>query len=169
MSDSVKFSIFPQDLKNTRFINFCDLDHMLKLLVYQKFTKLNKKQEWWSGLPFPSPGEQYSKCWQMALSHISSVQFSSSVVSNFLQPHGLQHTRLPCPSPLLQLAQTHVHQVSYATQSFCPLPSPSPPGFNLSQYQGLFQWVSSSHQVVKLLELQLQHQSFQWIFRIDFL
>ena len=64
MSDSVKFSIFHQYLQKTRFINFCDLDHMLKsLVVYQKFTKLNKKQ--------------YSKCWQMALSHISSVQFSS--------------------------------------------------------------------------------------------
>ena len=48
----------------------------------------------------------------------------------------------------------------------CP---PSPPTFNLSQYQGLFQWVSSSHQVAKVLELQLQHQSFQWIFRTDFL
>ena len=49
------------------------------------------------------------------------------------------------------------------------LSSPSPPAFNLSQYQGLFHWVSSLHQVVKGLEFQLQHQSFQWIFRIDFL
>ena len=45
----------------------------------------------------------------------------------------------------------------------------SPPSFNLSQHQGLFQWVSSSRQVAKVLELQLQHQSFQWIFRTDFL
>ena len=50
-----------------------------------------------------------------------------------------------------------------------PLPSPSPPAFNLSQHQGLFQWVSSSHQVAKGLELQLQHQSFQWTARTDFL
>ena len=50
-----------------------------------------------------------------------------------------------------------------------PLSSPSPPALSLSQHQGLFQWVSSSHQVAKLLELQLQHQSFQWIFRVDFL
>ena len=50
-----------------------------------------------------------------------------------------------------------------------PLSSPSPPAFNLSQHQGLFQWVSSSHQVTKVLELQPQHQSLQWIFRIDFL
>ena len=50
-----------------------------------------------------------------------------------------------------------------------PLSPPSPPSFNLFKHQGLFQWVSSLHQVVKLLELQIQHQSFQWIFRVDFL
>ena len=49
------------------------------------------------------------------------------------------------------------------------LSSPYPTTFNLSQHQGLFKWVSSSHQVAKVLELQLQHQSFQWIFRTDFL
>ena len=49
-----------------------------------------------------------------------------------------------------------------------PRSSPSPPAFDLSQHQGLFQWLGSSHQVAKVLELQLQHQSFQWIFRIDF-
>ena len=50
-----------------------------------------------------------------------------------------------------------------------PLSSPSPPAFSLSKHQGLFKWVSSSHQVAKVLEFQLQHQSFQWIFRTDFL
>ena len=50
-----------------------------------------------------------------------------------------------------------------------PLSSPSPPTFDLSQHQGLFEWVSSSHQVAKALKFQLQHQSFQWIFRTDFL
>ena len=59
--------------------------------------------------------------------------------------------------------------VSDAIQPSHPLSSPSPPAFNLSQHQGLFQWVNSSHQVAKVLELQLQHQSFQWIFRTDFL
>ena len=49
------------------------------------------------------------------------------------------------------------------------LSSPSPPAFNLSQHQGLFQWVGSSHQVVKVLEHQLQHPSFLWMFRVDFL
>ena len=62
---------------------------------------------------------------------------------------------------LLELAQTQVHQVSDAIQPSHPLSSPSPPAFNLSQHQGLFQGVSSSHQVAKVLEFQLQHQSFQ--------
>ena len=61
----------------------------------------------------------------------------AQVVSNSLQPHGLLHTRLPCPSHLLELAQTHVHWVSDAIQPSHPLP-PSPPAFNLSQHQGLF-------------------------------
>ena len=62
---------------------------------------------------------------------------------------------------LLELAQIHVRQVSDAIQPSHPLSSPSPPGSNLSQHQGIFQWVSSLHQVAKVLEFQLQHQSFQ--------
>ena len=68
---------------------------------------------------------------------------------------------LPVHHQLLELAHAHIHQVGDAIQPSHPLLSPSPPAFNLSQHHGLFQWVSSSHQVVKLLELQLQHQSFQ--------
>ena len=71
------------------------------------------------------------------------------------------------------LFKTHVHWVTDAIQPSHPLLSPSPPTLNLSQYQGLFKWVSSSNQVAKVLELQLQLQSFQWIglifFRIDWL
>jgi len=69
---------------------------------------------------------------------------------------------------LLELAQTHVHQVSDTIQPSNPLLFPSP-AFNLSQHQGLFKWVSSSHQEAKILKFQLQHQFFQWIFRTDFL
>ena len=61
---------------------------------------------------------------------------------------------------LLEFTQTHVHWVSDAIQPSHPLSSPSPPTFNLSQHQGLFKWVSSSHQVARVLEFQLQHQSF---------
>ena len=70
---------------------------------------------------------------------------------------------------LLEFAQTHVHWVGDAIQTSHPLSSPFPPTFNLSQHQGLFEWVSSLHQVTKVLEIQLQHQSFQWTFRTDFL
>ena len=75
----------------------------------------------------------------------------------------------PVHHQLPELAQTHVHWVGDAIQPSHPLPSPSPPALNLSQHQGLFQWVSSSHKVAKVLEFQLQYQSFQWIFRTDFL
>ena len=65
--------------------------------------------------------------------------------------------------------QTHVHRVGDAIQPPHPLSPPSPFAFNLSQNQGLFQRVGSSHQVAKVLELQLEHQSFQGIFRINIL
>ena len=99
----------------------------------------------------------------------SSVQFRCSCSESCLTliPHGLQHTRLPCPSPTPEFTQTHVHWVSDAIQSSHPLSSPSPPALNLSQHQGLFQWVRSLHQVAKVLELQ--QWSFQWIFRTDIL
>ena len=73
----------------------------------------------------------------------------------------------PVHHQLLQLAQTHVHWYGDAIKPSHPLSFPSPTAFNLSQHQGLFQWVSSLHQVAKVLELQ--PQSFQWIFRTDFL
>ena len=106
---------------------------------------------------------------QTNLVQSSSVKFSCSVTSDSLRPHGLQHTRLPCPSPTPDLVQTHVRWVGDAIQPSHPLSSSSPPAFNLSQHQGLFNWVSSSHQVAKVLEFQLQHQSLKWISRTDFL
>ena len=99
-----------------------------------------------------------------------SVQFSPSVVSDSLWPHGLQHARPPCPSPT-----PGVYSNSCPSNQWChpnissSVLSPSPPAFNLSQHQGLFRWVSSSHQVAKVLQFQFQHQSFQWTFRTDFL
>ena len=98
---------------------------------------------------------------------ITLVHFSLSVVSDSLQPHGLQHARLPCPSLTPGSYPTHILWVGDANQPSDPLSSPSP-AFNLSQHQSLFQWVSSLHQVAKVLELQLHHQSSQWIFRTDF-
>ena len=75
----------------------------------------------------------------------------------------------PVPYHLLEFAQTHAHWVANAIQTSHSLSPLSPSAPNLPQHQGLFQWVSSSHQVAKVLELQLQQKSFQWIFRVDFL
>ena len=103
------------------------------------------------------------------VNQFSSVQFSRSVVSDSLRPHEPQHIRPPIHHQLLESTQTHVHWVSDAIQPSHPLLSPSPPDLNLSQHQGLFQWVSTYHQVAKVLEFQLQHQSFQWTPRTDLL
>ena len=70
---------------------------------------------------------------------------------------------------LPEFTQTHIHWVSDAIQPSHPRSSPSPPAPNLSQHQSLFQWVNSSHEVAKILEFQLQHQSFQWTPRTDLL
>ena len=74
----------------------------------------------------------------------------------------------PVHHQLPEFTQTQVHRVGDAIQPSHPLSPPSPPASSLCQHQGLFQWVSSSHQVPKVLEFQLQHQSFQWIFRTEF-
>ena len=98
-------------------------------------------------------------------------QFSSVAQScpTLCDPMDCSMTGFPIHHQLLELAQTHVHQVDDAIQPSHPLLSPSPPAFNLSQHQGLFKWVSSSHQVAKILEFQLQSQSFQWRSRTDFI
>ena len=94
--------------------------------------------------------------------------FIRSVVSDSLRPHDCSTPGFPVRRQLPEPTQTHVHRVGDAIQPSCPLSSPSPPAFNLSQHHGLFKWVSSLHQVAKVLEFQLQHQSFRWIFRTDF-
>ena len=76
---------------------------------------------------------------------------------------------LPVHHQLPEFTETHVHWVSDAIQPSHPLLSPSPPTLNLSQHQGLFKWVSSSHQVAQVLEFDFQHQSFQWTPRTDLL
>ena len=106
------------------------------------------------------------------LSNKSSVQFSSVAQScpTLCDPMNCSMPGLPVHHQLPESTQTHVHWVGDAIQPSHPLSSPSPPALNLSQHQSLFQWVSSSsHQVAKVLEFQLQHQSFHWIFRNDFL
>ena len=99
----------------------------------------------------------------------SWIQFSCSVVSSSLRPHGLQHARPPCPSPTPRVYSNScpLSRWSHPAISFSVIPFSS--HFNLSQHQDLFKWVSFPHQVAKVLEFQLQHQSFQWAPRTDLL
>ena len=101
----------------------------------------------------------------------SQLQFSSVAQLSLTLCEPMNHSMpgLPAYHQLLEFTQTRVHWVGDAIQPSHPLSSPSPPALNLSQHRGLFKWVSSSHQVAKVLEFQLQHQSFQWIFRTDLL
>ena len=100
----------------------------------------------------------------MASSPIQFSQFSSVAQSclTFCDPMNHSTPGLPVHHQLLEITQIHVHQVSDAIQPSHPLSSPSPPALNPSQHQGLFQWVNSSHEVAKVLEFQLQHQSFHY-------
>ena len=101
---------------------------------------------------------------------ITMERFSSVAQScpTLCDPMDYSMPGFPVHHQLPELAQTHVHLVGDGIQPSHPLSSPFL-AFSLSQHQCLFQWVSSLHLVTKVLELQLQHQSFQWIFRIDFL
>ena len=98
--------------------------------------------------------------------HFSSFAQSCLTLCNLMDcgmPGFPVHHQLP------ELVQAHVHWDCDAIQPSHPLLSSFPSPFNLLQHQAFFHWVSSSHQVAKVLEFQLQHQSFQWIFRTDFL
>ena len=101
------------------------------------------------------------------LRNFSSVQFSLVVQSCLTLCNTLDYSTpgLPVHHQLPEFTHTHVHWVSDAIQPSHPLSSPSPPALNLSQHQCLLKWVSSLHQVAKILEFQLQHQLFQWTFR----
>ena len=111
------------------------------------------------------------KQWILKFIHpFSSVWFSHSwSCPTLCDPMDRSTPGLPVHHQIPEFAQTQVHRVGDAIQPSHPLLTPSPPAFNLSQHQGLFQWASSSHQGAKGLVLQLQHQSFQWTLRTDLL
>ena len=95
---------------------------------------------------------------------LHSVQFSSvtQLCPTLCDPMNRSTPGLPVHHQLPEFIQAHVHWVGDAIQLPHPLSSPSPPAPNPSQHQGLFQWINSLHEVAKVLEFQLQHQSFQW-------
>ena len=108
---------------------------------------------------------------QKLLYWLPSVQFSSVAQScpTLWDPMNCSTPGLPVHHQLPEFTQTHVHRVGDAIQSSHPLSSPSPSALNPSQHQDPFKWVNSSHEVAKVLEFQLQHQSFQWTPRTDLL
>ena len=131
----------------------------------------------WHPIPVFLPGkfqgqrslEGYSPGGCKRVGHNWVAQFSSVAQSclTLCNPMYCSMPGSPVHHQLLELAQTHIHRGDDAIQPSHPLLSPSPPALNFSQHQGLFQRVSSLHQVAKALEFQ--HQSFQWIFRTAFL
>ena len=119
-----------------------------------------------SSLVFLDYISPFNNCYKAGFSLFSSVAQSCP---SLCDPMDCSMPGIPVHHQLPEFTQTHVHRVGDAIQPSHPLSSPSPPAFNLSQHQGLFQWVSSSHQVAKVLEFQLQDQSFQWTLRTDLL
>ena len=140
-----KFKIIPLTLRNTVFN---------KLWLF-----LPTGQIW--------PGVFHILSFQIQM--FSSVQLNRSVVSDSLWPHEMQHTRPPCPSPTPRVYSNSCPSSRWCHPATSSCLSPSPPALNLSQHQGLFEWVNSWHEVAKGLEFQLQHQSFQWTPRTDLL
>ena len=103
--------------------------------------------------------------------YIHMYQFSSmaQLCPTLCDPMNCSRPGLPVCHQLPEFTYTHVHRVGDAVQPSHPLSSPSPPAPNPFQRQDLFKWVNTSHEVAKVLEFQLQHQSFQWTPRTDLL
>ena len=139
--------------------------------VVSNSVQLHRRQPTRLHRPWDSPGKSTGvgchfllQC--MKVKSESEVAQSCTTLCN---PMDCSTPGLPVHHQLPEFTQTHVPWASDAIQSSHPLLFPSPPVLNLSQHQGLFKWVSSSHQVAKVLEFQLQHQSFQWTPRTDLL
>ena len=142
------------------------------------------RQKCWSGLPFPSPEDLPDPGTKPASTALQTDSLPSEPPGkpNFIweycclvaqscptlcNPRSCGTPGFPVLHYLPEFAQTYVHWVEDAIQPSHPLSLPSPPVLNLSKHQGLFRWISSLHQVIKVLEHQ--HQCFQWMFRVDFL
>ena len=148
-----------------------------KLLIYARFTpsyligsSIDKETLSFVIHKFHLLGNTFLLVWFWTDIVSVSYQFSSVTQScpTTCNPTNCSKPGFSVPHQHPELAQTHVNWVSDYIQSSHPLSSPSPP-FNLSQHQGPFQWVTSSHQVANVLEFQPQRHSFQWILRTDFL
>ena len=156
---------------------------MVQVLYFKHLIHFSSFCEWWTvSVHFHSVVCGYLSFQQRLLKRLSSshclfsaplwkIQFSSVTQScpTLCDPMNRSTSGLPVHHQLPESTHTHVHRVDNTIQPSHSLLSPSPPALNLSQHQGLFRWVSSLHQVAKVLEFQLQCQSFQWTPRIDLL
>ena len=133
------------------------MDYVCLLFSHTRLCATPWTAAWQASLAVTTVKDTGHILWLESLSHVW-----------LCNPVGCSTSGFPVLHYFLELTQTHVHWVGDATQSSHSLLPPSP-ALTLSQHQGLLQWVSSSHQVVTVWELQLQHQSFQWITRVDFL
>ena len=147
-------------------------EHSVRLLALSFVPSLHRRWHH-SGFSPPLLSQVLSSAQWGVSQHSTAVtvQFSSAAQSCSTLCDPVKHSTpgLPVHHQLPESTQTHVHWVGDAIQPSHPLSSPCPPALKLSQHQGLFKWVSSSHQVAKVLEFQLQHQSLQWTPRTDLL
>ena len=150
------------------------LSHVLWAVLQILDHQAEKLTAWWpdciQDMSFHNSENQpqrHGNRWTLGL----KVQFSSvtHLCPTLCDPMNRSTPGLPLHHQMPETTQTHVHWVGDAIQPSHPLLSPSPPTLNLCQHQSLFKWVSSSHQVAKVLEFQLQHPSFQWTARTDLL
>ena len=151
-----------------------------KLLVSENYEQRVFLGGWVNYLPayfLPSPSlywicKERSCCWLwkwVPYQYYSSFRLFAQSCPTLCDSMNSSTPGFPVHHQLPESTQIHVHWVRNAIQPSHPLTSPSPPALNFSQHRGLFQLVSSSHQVAKVLKFLLQHQSFQWIFRTDLL
>ena len=157
-----KLKIFP--LKS-RTRQWCPLSPLLLNIVLEVLaTAIRKEKE--------RKVIQIRKEVKLSLFEDSMIHCCCSVSKSYpplCDPRNWSMAGFPVLHYLPEFAHIRIHCVKDAIQPSCPLLASSPPALNLSQHQGLFQWVDSLNHVAKVLEFQLQHQSFQWIFRTDFL
>ena len=169
-------------LKLSTTLKYMALNHICLHLceemdVEHTFLLLNTEVRWISkGVSLPSVFELWDLLQEFLLEinhwqYTAVTQFSSVAQScpTLCDPMDCSMPGFLVLHQLPELDQTNVHRFGDAIKPSHPLSSPSPPTFNLSQHQGLFQWVSSLHQMAKVLDFPLYHQNIQWVFRADFL
>ena len=128
---------------------------------------LTKKE--WQGSRAAHSAAFHEGSWDGTTGTSDQIRSVTQLGPTLCDPMNCSMPGLPVRHQLPEFTQTHVHRVGDAIQPSHPLSSPSPPAPNPSQHQGLFQWVNYSHEMAKVLEFQLQHQSFQWTSKTDLL